>query len=852
MRPQLFRRAQRARSLRPARAPAAAPRRLTGALLAAGLLTALAAGPAVARPFTVGDLLSLQTLGDAAVDPAGRWLVFEVRDPYQAAPAFDCELQIELSLNRLWRVDLAAPGPARPLLPDRGVSLGPASPDGRRLAVFRLQGGRWELGVVTLADGAVRWLGVTPDRAFIGRSIQWRSSDELVALIRPDGDLPRPLRAGCVAPRLAPALWRAQAEGRASRAVVGSGAMLGADAGPTDLRVLWRLNLRTGAEQRTPVGEAYDLELSPDGRWAAVLADGAPVGLTAEQPLHGVWGITARQRVLKLVDLRSGAVQAPAEGWDLLETLLTWSPSGRQLLLYGRRPGTPWTAGAFLQVRPGGGLARVLPTAGAPARLNLRPEAVSAGWLGETPVARLQPSGDAAAPWMRLQPTGPRPLLPDLDEIPERLLVTPDGRLTLAVGPNGTWRRDRTGRWRPAIGERPDPIARRFDADRLSFATVTRAPDAAAQLASTLEAPRDAVVLARTSAGADSRIVYAVRDAHGVLRLQQAGPQGAPATLLTLNAALADVEPAAATRIEHRGADGRPFVSWLYQPPRSARRPGPPPPLVVLPYPRVNPISAPTPDGLPGLLYLPPNGQLLAAQGLAVLVPALSYKPGEPAAGLADGILAAVDAAAARPELAGAFDPDRLVLWGHSFGGSASLIAASQSPRFRAVVASAPITDLISFYGTFQPSWRHTPELEVAVTRPAGWVEAAQPALRAPPWAALDLYRRSSPVLLADRIHTPVLLLHGDQDAISLSQSEEMFSALFRQGRTARLVTYWGEAHVIRSPGNVEDVYAQVLDWIRRWTAWPPASEALSRDAGPSPAPTAPPSAPPSSPALQR
>lgn len=41
-----------------------------------------------------------------------------------------------------------------------------------------------------------------------------------------------------------------------------------------------------------------------------------------------------------------------------------------------------------------------------------------------------------------------------------------------------------------------------------------------------------------------------------------------------------------------------------------------------------------------------------------------------------------------------------------------------------------------------------------------------------------------------------------------------MFSALYRLGGRARLVTYWGEEHSFWSPANIRDLYAQVFEWL--------------------------------------
>jgi dipeptidyl aminopeptidase/acylaminoacyl peptidase len=45
-------------------------------------------------------------------------------------------------------------------------------------------------------------------------------------------------------------------------------------------------------------------------------------------------------------------------------------------------------------------------------------------------------------------------------------------------------------------------------------------------------------------------------------------------------------------------------------------------------------------------------------------------------------------------------------------------------------------------------------------------------------------------------------------------QGEEMFSALYRQGKDAKLLTFRGEGHVVLAPGNVRRLYAEGLKFL--------------------------------------
>ena len=66
-------------------------------------------------------------------------------------------------------------------------------------------------------------------------------------------------------------------------------------------------------------------------------------------------------------------------------------------------------------------------------------------------------------------------------------------------------------------------------------------------------------------------------------------------------------------------------------------------------------------------------------------------------------------------------------------------------------------------------------------------------------------------------MQTPVLIVQGDMDYVALQQGEELFSALYRQGKRARFVRYWGEGHVFQSPANIEHMWNEVFGWFEEF-----------------------------------
>jgi len=226
-----------------------------------------------------------------------------------------------------------------------------------------------------------------------------------------------------------------------------------------------------------------------------------------------------------------------------------------------------------------------------------------------------------------------------------------------------------------------------------------------------------------------------------------------------------------------------------------------------------------------------------------VLVPSLPPPPGgliEPAAGLADRILAIERAARADPALADAFDPAREALLGWSFGAYSVMAVLTQTNRFRAGVAFDGISDLAAYWSHLSLQRALAPEDGYGSNWSTGTVESTQPTLGLPLWAAPDRYRRNSPLWQADRITTPLMLVHGWRDSVPIAGSEAMYSALFRQGKDALLVTYWGADHKPTSPGDIRDVWARTFAFLDAHLAPAPRPAPHAARPGPASASSAP------------
>jgi dipeptidyl aminopeptidase/acylaminoacyl peptidase len=161
-----------------------------------------------------------------------------------------------------------------------------------------------------------------------------------------------------------------------------------------------------------------------------------------------------------------------------------------------------------------------------------------------------------------------------------------------------------------------------------------------------------------------------------------------------------------------------------------------------------------------------------------------------------DDLLSGLDALIER----GLADPDRLVVMGGSYAGYMAAWIVTQTDRFKASLASAPVTNWISQH--FQsniPEWgrRFLPDTDHFPS--GGYVDR-------------------SPVFLANRVTTPVWLEAGALDrCCPPTQCIEYHEALRQYGVPTDLVIYPEEAHSVPMGDQLPAYLERQIDWITRW-----------------------------------
>lgn len=147
-------------------------------------------------------------------------------------------------------------------------------------------------------------------------------------------------------------------------------------------------------------------------------------------------------------------------------------------------------------------------------------------------------------------------------------------------------------------------------------------------------------------------------------------------------------------------------------------------------------------------------------------------------------------------------DAQRLGVTGGSYGGYMTNWVVTQTPRFKAAVSSASVSNLISFYAT------------------SLYQDLIHAEFDGFPWDGDNyaLLWKWSPLAHVGNVTTPTLFIHGEQDHdVHITQAEEMFTALRRRGVEAALARYPREGHGLREPAHILDRTERTLAWFDRF-----------------------------------
>ncbi|MEM9834791.1 MAG: prolyl oligopeptidase family serine peptidase, partial [Bacteroidota bacterium] len=205
------------------------------------------------------------------------------------------------------------------------------------------------------------------------------------------------------------------------------------------------------------------------------------------------------------------------------------------------------------------------------------------------------------------------------------------------------------------------------------------------------------------------------------------------------------------------------------------------------------------------------NFSFYVSRGYLLFVPDIVYKEGYPG----ESALNAVVSGTLNMMERGFVDPDRIGMQGHSWGGYQSAYIVTRSNLFRAVESGAPVSNMTSAYGGIR--WGS------GMSRMFQY-ERTQSRIGGSLWEYPLRYIENSPLFMADKIETPLLLLHNDEDtAVPWEQGIELFVALRRLNKPAWLLNYNGEPHGITKYHNQKDFTRRMQQFFDHYLKDEPA-----------------------------
>lgn len=208
------------------------------------------------------------------------------------------------------------------------------------------------------------------------------------------------------------------------------------------------------------------------------------------------------------------------------------------------------------------------------------------------------------------------------------------------------------------------------------------------------------------------------------------------------------------------------------------------------------------------------NPTFYVSNGYLVFMPDIVYTIGYPGQSALKCVLPGIQAVVDK----GFVDEKAIGIQGHSWGGYQIAYMVTQTNRFRAAAPGALVSNMTSAYSGIR--WG------TGLPRQFQY-EQSQSRIGGSLWDYPLRYLENSPVFQADRVETPLLMIHNDEDdAVPWYQGIEYYLALRRLGKEVYMFSYNGEKHGLRKRINQKDYTRRLQEFFDHFlkgaqtTAW--------------------------------
>ena len=190
------------------------------------------------------------------------------------------------------------------------------------------------------------------------------------------------------------------------------------------------------------------------------------------------------------------------------------------------------------------------------------------------------------------------------------------------------------------------------------------------------------------------------------------------------------------------------------------------------------------------------------SNGYIVLRPDIVYRTGYPGQSALKAVVPAVQKVLAM----GFVDPQRVGIQGHSWGAYQINYMLTKTNLFHAAEAGASMANMVSGYGGIR--WG------TGLSR-AFQYDRGQSRIGGTPWDSTKLFIENSPIFSVNKVQTPYLTIHNDDDdAVPWYQAIEFFTALRHLQKEAYWFNYNGEKHGLRERDHMKHYTVHMAEFF--------------------------------------
>ena len=205
------------------------------------------------------------------------------------------------------------------------------------------------------------------------------------------------------------------------------------------------------------------------------------------------------------------------------------------------------------------------------------------------------------------------------------------------------------------------------------------------------------------------------------------------------------------------------------------------------------------------------NFTYYVSNGYLIFVPDIVYKTGFPGQSAYNSVVSGTLQLMQNPWV----DKEHIGIQGQSWGGYQVAYLITQTDMFAAAMAGAPVSNMTSAYGGIR--WGS------GMSRMFQY-EGSQSRIGGTLWEMPWRYIENSPVFFADKVETPLLMMHNDKDgAVPWYQGIEYFVALRRLDKPVWMLTYNGAPHNLKRRADCKDLSIRMQQFFDHYLKGAPA-----------------------------